>query len=276
MTNTPRTRSVFEQGNGPALVLLPGIQGRWEYTRPTLEALARHFRVLTFSLGGSPPAGRDIFNTEVDRLARVLDDRGIERAILCGVSYGGLVATRFAATHLERTGALVLASTPGPEWRLRPRHLFYARWPWIFGPLFLLETPFRLRAELNTALPEPIDRRKFMRWQVRTILSAPVSLLQMAARARELPIPGIVSDCARIKAPTLIVTGERALDRVVPVDGTSSYTALIHGARHVVIERTGHQGTITRPAEFAAMVRAFVDETSVASGFSGTSRTEVA
>jgi pimeloyl-ACP methyl ester carboxylesterase len=80
----------------------------------------------------------------------------------------------------------------------------------------------------------------------------------MAARARELPIPGIVSDCARIKAPTLIVTGERALDRVVPVDGTSSYTALIQGARHVVIERTGHQGTITRPAEFTAVVCAFV------------------
>ena len=249
---------MFEQGNGPALVLLPGIQGRWEYARPTLEALARHFRVLTFSLGGTPPAGRDILSTEVSRLARVLDDHGVERAILCGVSYGGLVATRFAATHPERTAALVLASTPGPEWHLRPRHLFYARWPWIFGPLFLLETPFRLRAELNTALPEPIDRRKFMRWQARTILSAPVSLFQMAARARELPIPGIVSDCARIETPTLIITGEQHLDRVVPADGTAAYAGLIRGAKRVVLERTGHQGTITRPADFAALVHAFV------------------
>ena len=273
MRNTPHV-AVFERGSGPALVLLPGIQGRWEYTRPTVDALAKYFRVLTFSLGGPPPDGRDIFSTEVDRLARVLDEHGIERAILCGVSYGGLVAARFAATHPERTAALVLASTPGPEWHLRPRHLFYARWPWLFGPLFLLETPFRLRAELKAALPASIDRRKFMRWQVQTILSAPVSLFQMAARAKELPIPGIVSDCARIKAPALIVTGERALDRVVPVDGTSSYTALIHGARHVVIERTGHQGTITRPSEFAAAVYEFVRAAAgVASGFSRTSRT---
>ena len=269
VTNTPRVSPVVEQGNGPALVLLPGIQGRWEYVRPAVDALARHFHVLTFSLGGPPPDGGDIFSAEVDRLASVLDDHGIERAILCGVSYGGLVATRFAATHPERTAALVMASTPGPEWHLRPRHMFYARWPWLFLPLFLLETPFRLRAELKTALPEANDRWKFVRWQLRTILSVPVSLFQMAARARELPISGIVSDCSRITTPTLIVTGERALDRVVPVDGTSSYAALIHGARHVVIERTGHQGTITRPTEFAAMVRAFVaGGTGVASGTS--------
>jgi pimeloyl-ACP methyl ester carboxylesterase len=277
VANTPRVGSVFQQGSGPALVLLPGIQGRWEYTRPTVDALARHFRVLTFSLGGPPPDGRDIFSTEVDRLSSVLDDHGIERAILCGVSYGGLVAARFAAMHPERTTALVMASTPGPEWHLRPRHLFYARWPWLFGPLFLLETPFRLRVELKTALPGFTDRRTFMRWQVRTILSAPVSLFQMAARARELPIPGIVSDCSRIEAPTLIVTGEQRLDRVVPADGTAAYARLIRGATRVVLERTGHQGTITRPAEFAAMVHAFVDETGVASGFSRTtSHSEVA
>jgi aminoacrylate hydrolase len=258
VVNTPRVSSVFQQGNGPALVLLPGIQGRWEYTRPTVDALARYFRVLTFSLGGPPPDDRDIFSTEVDRLSSVLDDHGIERAILCGVSYGGLVAARFAATHPERTVALVLASTPGPDWHLRPRHLFYARWPWLLGPLFLLETPFRLRAELRTALPESVDRRKFLRWQARTILSAPVSLFQMAARARELPIPGIVSDCARIEAPTLIITGEHHLDRVVPADSTAAYAGLIRGAKRVVLERTGHQGTITRPADFAAVVHAFV------------------
>jgi 3-oxoadipate enol-lactonase len=248
--------ATVERGAGSPLVLIPGIQGRWEYTRPTVEALAAQFRVVTFSLGGRSN-GRGIFGSEVDRLAAVLDTHRIERAVLCGISYGGLVAMRFAALHPERTAALVLASTPGPDWHLRPRHLFYARWPWLFGPLFLLETPFRLRAELVTALPHQDDRRTFLRWQVRTLLSAPVSLVQMAARARELPVPGIPSDCARVTSPTLIVTGEPSLDRVVSVDGTASYARLIRGAKHVVLERTGHQGTITRPAAFADIVHAF-------------------
>jgi pimeloyl-ACP methyl ester carboxylesterase len=55
------------------------------------------------------------------------------------------------------------------------------------------------------------------------------------------------------------VTGERALDRSVPVDGSLQYLSLIPGARHVVIERTGHLGTITRPEIFAAQVREFLD-----------------
>jgi pimeloyl-ACP methyl ester carboxylesterase len=250
---------VHIQGNGPALVLLPGIQGRWEYARPTVDALAAYFRVVTFSLGGRSRNGRDIFHSAVDRLASVLDVDHIDRAILCGISYGGLVATRFAAMHPERTAALVMASTPGPEWHLRPRHHVYARWPRLFGPLFLTESPFRLRAELLTALPDRADRRRFVRWQVRTILSAPVSLPQMAERARELPIPGIVADCRSVTAPTLIVTGEPALDRVVPVEGTASYLDLIRGAKHVVLERTGHQGTITRSSAFAALVNEFVN-----------------
>ena len=38
------------QGDGPTLVLVPGLQGRWEYVRPAVEALARYFTVVTFSL----------------------------------------------------------------------------------------------------------------------------------------------------------------------------------------------------------------------------------
>ena len=43
---------MIDLGSGTPLVLVPGIQGRWEWMRPTVEALARHFRVLSFSLAG--------------------------------------------------------------------------------------------------------------------------------------------------------------------------------------------------------------------------------
>ena len=62
---------------------------------------------------------------------------------------------------------------------------------------------------------------------------------------------------ARITAPTLVVTGEAALDHVAAVEGTSDYLRIIRGARGVVLEHTGHLGTITRPDAFAAAFREF-------------------
>ena len=48
---------MLDIGTGPALVLIPGIQGRWEWIAPTAHALARTFRVLTFSLPGESASG---------------------------------------------------------------------------------------------------------------------------------------------------------------------------------------------------------------------------
>src|SRR5438874_403911 len=148
---------VIEHGQGSPLVLVPGIQGRWEYMRPAIEALAASFRVITFPLCGEPDSKRDVdpamgLDNYAAQILTVLDASGIERATICGVSFGGLVALRFGACHRDRVAALVLASTPAPVWRLRRRHQVYVRVPWMFGPVFLAEAPWRLRAEIRAAM----------------------------------------------------------------------------------------------------------------------------
>ena len=65
------------------------------------------------------------------------------------------------------------------------------------------------------------------------------------------------ADCARVEAPTLVITGESTLDRVVPVDSTREYVGTIRGARCAMLERTGHIGPMTRPEEFAAILGDF-------------------
>jgi len=254
---------VIEFGSGPPLVLIPGIQGRWEYLHPAIEALARTFRVLTFPLCGERGCDQPLdpvlgIENDARQVLAVLDRLGIERAAICGISFGGLPAIRFAATHPERVSSLVLVSTPGPHWHLRPRHRFYAKLPWLFGPLFFIESPFRLRKELAAALPRMTDRWRFSRSQLSSLARAPLSPTRMAARAAFIANADLFSDCANVAAPTLIVTGDRALDRVVSVDRTLAYLDLIPGARHVTLERTGHLGSITRPQEFASLVRGFV------------------
>ena len=244
---------LIDRGSGPPLVLIPGLQGRWEYMRPAVDALSASFRVLTFSLGS---AGLDGY---ADQVADVITRARIERATILGVSFGGLIAVRFAARHPSLCDALILASTPRPLLRLRPRHQFYLRAPWIFGPIFLAETPFRLRPEIRAAIPDGPARRRFSLQSLRTAIGAPVSLSRIAGRARMITTEDVTADCARIVAPTLVLTGEAHLDHVVPVDGSSEYLRLIPNARAAVLERTGHLGSITRPEAFAAIVRAFTE-----------------
>ena len=254
--------SIVDRGSGPPLVLVPGLQGRWEYLRATVEALSAFFRVLTFPLCGErgsggtvdPAAGLDNYTAQI---ADVLARKELDRATICGVSFGGRTALRFAATFPAATDALVLVSTPGPGYHLSRRHAIYVRAPWLFGPLFLAETPFRLGAELRVALPDARQRRGFARAALRSLFTEPVSLSRMAARAQLLTAGDPVGDCARVAAPTLVITGEPQLDHVVPADGTSGYAQLIPGARMAVIERTGHVGALTRADAFAAIVREF-------------------
>jgi pimeloyl-ACP methyl ester carboxylesterase len=202
----------------------------------------------------------------------VLTANGIQRATICGVSFGGLIAVRFAAQNPARCDALILASTPRPALRLRPRHRLYVRAPWVFGPLFLVETPWRLRPEIRSAIPDARARRQFSVRALRTLYDAPLSLSQMAARATMISTEDVGPDCARITAPTLVLTGERGLDHVVPVEGSLEYLRLIHDARAVVLERTGHLGSITRPDAFAALVRAFTVDVGATHGSAPTGR----
>src|SRR2546428_14037932 len=113
--------------------------------QPAIDALSSaSFRVITFPLCGERASGAGFDRAggvanDVAQAASALDRCGVDRAIICGISYGGIVAVAFAASHPDRTTALVLASTPGPMWRLRTRHQIYARLPRLFGPIFLAE-----------------------------------------------------------------------------------------------------------------------------------------
>ncbi len=134
---------MLDVGSGPTLLVIPGIQGRWEWMQPTIDALAREFRVITASLPGEPGVdmpfdeGTD-FDSFVQHIDGVLDAAGVPDAVICGVSFGGLIALRYAARRSHRVRGLILVSTPGPRWKLKPHLAWCARWPTLGSPLFAL------------------------------------------------------------------------------------------------------------------------------------------
>ena len=76
------------------------------------------------------------------------------------------------------------------------------------------------------------------------------------------PGPALRADCARIVARTLVITGEPALDRVVPAASTREFVGLIAGARYEMMAGTGHIGLVTQPDRFARIVGEFVNGSS--------------
>jgi pimeloyl-ACP methyl ester carboxylesterase len=94
------------------------------------------------------------------------------------------------------------------------------------------------------------------------IVAAPIVPADMAARMR-LPLElDLAEACRGITAPTLVVSGEPGLDRVVPVQTTREFVTLIPGAKYEMMSGTGHIGLVTQPDRFASLVGTFVNATS--------------
>ena len=126
--------NIIDRGSGEPIVVIPGVQGRWEWMKPGIDALASRTRVITFSLADEPSAGADFadaagFWNYVDQVRDALDQSGLDKAAICGVSYGGLIAGAFAARFPGRVTSLILASARPPSWRPDPRDLFFLRSP---------------------------------------------------------------------------------------------------------------------------------------------------
>ena len=253
---------MIDIGSGPPLLLIPGLQGRWEWMLPAIRALARHFRVISFTLAGD--WGSDVgfdqrlgFDNFVLQIDRVFEQAGIERADLCGVSYGGLIALRYAALRPSRVGHLVLVSALPPDYEADDRYRFYRRAPVLLLPVFAVGAAQRVSPELRAALPRLRDRLRLLP-QAARVLAAPVSPRHMKRRMELIGTVNFAADARHVRAPALAITGERGLVRTVPVDLTCRYLDCLPGAEHAVLERTGHMGTVTRPDAFASLVADFV------------------
>jgi 3-oxoadipate enol-lactonase len=253
---------MIDRGNGSPVVLIPGMQGRWEWMAPAVESLAERCRVITYSLCGEPGSNRPMdpalgFDNLTRQLEETLDRAGIDRAVVCGVSFGGLVALRFAAERPERTAGLALVSTPGPAWQADARIRRHVRWPRLLAPWFVLTSPLRLIPEITATFGHRTEAAAFFMRHMARVLAAPLAPSRAAERVRMLMALNPGADCVKVGAPTLVVTGEQALDLVVSADGTRDYVRTIPGAGHALLERTGHIGLVTRPARFAEIIGDF-------------------
>ncbi|MES1165991.1 MAG: alpha/beta fold hydrolase [Verrucomicrobiota bacterium] len=244
-----------DRGHGPALVLLhpfPFSRGIWSGVG---DALATHHRVIAVDapgFGASPlPDGGVSIAAQADDVAALLDDLGIARAAILGMSMGGYTALAFAVQHPDRTAALILCDTRADA---DPPAMRAAR----DGAITRIRD-----LGVDAYLPGSIPR--LLRPDAPPALWAHL-LARAEARASSL-IAGIEalrdrpdrsSQLAAFRCPTLVVRG--AGDQVTPLEVMQALTEGIAGARLVTLPGAGHLSHVEAPGPFLEAVGPFVTQ----------------
>ena len=172
-----------------------------------------------------------------DDVVRVLDAEGIDQAIICGVSFGGMLSQHVALNHPERVSGLLLAATTCgvPTGRFPPLASIYLLLKMVFAnTLVTLDEAQHLFAH-----PESRERLPalFQRWdQILTELPTPPWAILGQLLAAAFHHTG--RDLHRIKIPTFLVTGDS--DRLIPRENSEIMARLIPESTLCVIPKGGH------------------------------------
>lgn len=241
------------RGEGDPLLLVMGLgYARWGWG-PLTGLLAETYRVISFDNRGigesdKPPGPYTAREMAGDAL-QVLDESGVERAHVLGVSLGGMIAQELVAAAPERVDRLVLGCTlpggadsyPMPEQTVQ---LFMAAptLPPDVGLRLFVENALVARGELVETIYE--GRRAH----------PPDPAGWLAQAAAGTAFAGV--DLARVTAPTLVVTGDG--DNVVDPRNSRLLAQRIAGARLEIVHNTGHLFFWEQPHATAALVREFL------------------
>ncbi|HZD37603.1 MAG TPA: alpha/beta fold hydrolase, partial [Actinomycetes bacterium] len=233
-------------GDGTPVVLLHAFPLDSRMWLPQVEALGG-YQVIVPDLRGFGSAREQAAEVTpmdllADDLAKLLDERELERAVLCGLSMGGYVALAFARRHPERLGGLALCNTrPGADSEnAKATRLSMAERLLAEGVDFLPEAMVpRLLGE--TALKERPDLAGEV---TATILDQDPRGIAAAQRgmAERSDSTGVLGG---IGVPTLVVTGLE--DRLISPDEGVRMAAEIRDARLIQVPDAGHLVNLERP-----------------------------
>ena len=251
---------MIAKGVGYPVAMIPGIQGRWEWMSPAVEALTAGHRVMSWSLNElrSKREEDPSFLTWMRVLDRAFDDVHERRISLIGVSFGGLIAACYAGRRPERVASLILVSTPAPAWKPNMGDKFCVTFPHLALPFFAARGLSRTGPELMRSRDSWSERLHLGLRYTSRVLRSPISMAASARWAREYQTYDISEDCKRIVAPTLVITGDAGYDKVVPIEQSLEYLQLIPGSTHEILAGTGHIGVVTKPARFAEIAGKFI------------------
>ena len=253
--STARGRIGFdESGSGGAtpIVFLHGVGSDKSVWAPQLVYFGRSRRALAFDY---PGYGESEFIGDATRdgyaasILAAMDSLGVERAHVCGLSLGGVVAIAMHSAAPRRCASLIIADSfavhpdgqgiydrsVAASQAMTMRELAEARSGLLLGSAATEE----LRAEIIDTMGA-IDPAAYR------IGAAAVWLAEQRERA------------AAISVPTLVLVGEE--DGITPPSLSEELARLISGSQLVRIAAAGHLANVEQPEAFNAAIESFLAE----------------
>ena len=241
-------RTVVDRGEGTAVVLTHGSFMDHTMFAPQIEALEDRYRIIAYNHRARTDRWAETYDLGdlANDCRHVLDERGIEKCVLGGMSMGGFMAFEFARMWPERLHGLILIDTKaGPFDREQRENILRD-----YG-----------KADVDGLLPHDVAEVAVARcFGATTIERNP----ELVAHARSvynevrswLGKADNRPDLANIDVPALILHGEE--DSIFPMSIAEELEAGIPNARLVAIPLAGHTANLEQPEVCNEAIRGFL------------------
>ena len=236
-----------DHGSGPAILLSHGYSATSQMWQDQIAAFRERYRIIVWDLRGHGmsdyPDDPDLYSKQhtVADIAALLDECGLDRAIIGGHSLGGYSTLAFHRVHPTRCDALMLFNC-GPGFKKDE-----ARLKWN-------ETANRRAKRFeDEGLSVLGDRAEALRAKHRNADGLAHAARGMLAHDNA----EVIFSLPDIEKPTLVLVGE---DDAPFIAATDYMAAKIEGSRKVVISAAGHAANLDNPGEFNAAMGAFLDD----------------
>lgn len=217
----------------------------------------RGYRVLTYDMLGqglsSKPVLGATLDDHVELLRQLFDALEIERAHVAGISFGGVVALRFALTHPERVMTLIPMSTFSemtPQMECLGRAMWEALteagFPLLQSLLLPMNFSSRWLAANKQIVPE-LKRRGYIlndHYAIQNLVESFIDFQPFSATLKQ------------IECPTLILNGE--WDYLTPRSCHEILRRKIPNSRLMIIQHAYHAFTLEFPEITARVIEEFL------------------
>ena len=239
--------------DGPVVVFINSLGTDFRIWDETVARLAGECATLVYDkrghglsdLGDAQPG----ITTHAADLAALLDHLAIKRAIICGLSIGGLITLQLYATRPDLVRAMILSNTAHKigtpqSWNERieiaeTRGItdfadgVMEKW---FTPAFHTGRADELAGYRNMLIRQPVAG--------------------YVAACKALAGADLTETAQKVSVPALCIVGDQ--DGSTPPALVRSLADLVPGARYEIVERAGHIPCVEQPETFAALVSAFI------------------
>ena len=253
------TRLYYEvAGSEHPVVLIHGLTLDTQMWDDQFEIFAQHYQVIRYDVRGfgksALPTGESY--SHADDLMALMEYLGVAHAYILGLAMGGRIAIDFVVAYPDAADALIPvdANVGGfqlsQEFATRLNSLSSeakesgvqaARELWLDDPIF---KPAQEKPDVASRLVQIVSDYSGWRW----INNDPVCSLD----------PPAIQRLDKIRAPTLIIIGERDLPDFHNIADTLQQR--ITNARKVVMPGVGHMSNMEDPGRFNETVLSFLAE----------------